>query len=331
MFSEPASCFTTQPCFPLHLLHWYKSETRLPHLAPDAALRIFCAQGLQPTSPLVRSHTIRHAMSAANGTGVKKVNGHAGKSRSHSSSEPATTSQSASAKGKQKANGDDQYDAYTSALRGVEDSDMQQRQFTRVRDGQDLDELEGGSGTGYDNVAEKGRADSSGIRPKDTYNGHSYTSNDSEKHRNAGIRSPILRSETGLGHRRIASTASDKDDIPRAGLTERDKRAMVLLVALYLLQGLPVGLAFGSIPYLLRSKLSYSQIGIFTLCTYPYSLKLLWSPVVDSLFSPKLGRRKSWIIPIQLIVGSMLWWLSNNINQYMDKVSANPVERTERS
>lgn len=87
-----------------------------------------------------------------------------------------------------------------------------------------------------------------------------------------------------------------------------------------LLQGIPVGLAFGSIPFLLRAKLSYSQIGIFTLCTYPYSLKLLWSPIVDSIFSPKLGRRKSWIVPIQTIVGVLFWWLGNNVQQMMEVV-----------
>ncbi|TNY23154.1 acetyl-coenzyme A transporter 1-domain-containing protein, partial [Rhodotorula diobovata] len=109
------------------------------------------------------------------------------------------------------------------------------------------------------------------------------------------------------------------DDLVEGGpLSTRDKRALALLVALYLLQGIPVGLAFGSIPFLLRSKLSYSQIGIFTLCTYPYSLKLLWSPVVDSCFSPKLGRRKSWIVPIQSIVGLLFWWLGNNVQQMME-------------
>ncbi|GAA5907279.1 uncharacterized protein JCM6883_001156 [Sporobolomyces salmoneus] len=102
------------------------------------------------------------------------------------------------------------------------------------------------------------------------------------------------------------------------GLSLRDQRALALLVALYLLQGIPVGLAFGSIPFLLRAKLSYSQIGIFTLCTYPYSLKLLWSPIVDSIFSPKLGRRKSWIVPIQTIVGIMFWWLGSNVQQMME-------------
>ncbi|GAA5820863.1 hypothetical protein JCM11251_001850 [Rhodosporidiobolus azoricus] len=113
----------------------------------------------------------------------------------------------------------------------------------------------------------------------------------------------------------IAEGSADGDGAP---LTTRDKRALALLVALYLLQGIPVGLAFGSIPFLLRSKLSYSQIGIFSLCTYPYSLKLLWSPVVDSIFSPKLGRRKSWIVPIQTIVGLMFWWLGSNVQQMME-------------
>jgi len=163
------------------------------------------------------------------------------------------------------------------------------------------------------------------------------------------------------GKRELASVAignPDKPDPPfkaggggggeASGLSVRDKRALALLVALCkssgntslsplfpllffslilpllildLLQGIPVGLAFGSIPFLLRAKLSYSQIGIFTLCTYPYSLKLLWSPIVDSIFSPKLGRRKSWIVPIQTIVGLMFWWLGNNVQQMMEVVS----------
>lgn len=89
-----------------------------------------------------------------------------------------------------------------------------------------------------------------------------------------------------------------------------------------LLQGIPVGLAFGSIPYLLRARLSYSQIGLFSLASYPYSLKLLWSPIVDSCYNPKWGRRKSWIVPVQLIVGCLLWWLSNNAQNLIEKVSS---------
>jgi hypothetical protein len=178
---------------------------------------------------------------------------------------------------------------------------MQQRQFTRVPDAADLDELEGGVHTSSTTpLLSNGQ--------ETRLNGLSSTVSEKERYK-AKQDDPL-----------VANGKTEEPPITSTGLTEKDKKAMVLLVALYLLQGIPVGLAFGSIPYLLRSKLSYSQIGIFTLCTYPYSLKLLWSPIVDSIFSRRIGRRKSWIIPIQTIVGLMLWWLSRNINQYMDKV-----------
>jgi hypothetical protein len=80
-----------------------------------------------------------------------------------------------------------------------------------------------------------------------------------------------------------------------------------------------VGLAFGSVPFLLKSKLSYSQIGLFSLATYPYSLKLLWSPIVDAIYSKRVGRRKSWIIPIQLLTGGLFFWLGNHIDVMFDE------------
>jgi hypothetical protein len=89
-----------------------------------------------------------------------------------------------------------------------------------------------------------------------------------------------------------------------------------------LIQGIPIGLAFGSIPFLLKSKLSYSQLGVFSLATYPYSLKLFWSPIVDSVFSPTIGRRKSWIVPMQFIIGSLMLWMSARVQNLIDVVSA---------
>ena len=93
---------------------------------------------------------------------------------------------------------------------------------------------------------------------------------------------------------------------PDAGFFElppHDRRNFLLLVLLYFLQGIPMGLASGSVPFLLKKNLSYGQIGVFSLASYPYSLKLLWSPVVDAVWSPRIGRRKSWILPIQFFSG----------------------------
>ncbi|KAG9098318.1 hypothetical protein FRC06_006539, partial [Ceratobasidium sp. 370] len=112
--------------------------------------------------------------------------------------------------------------------------------------------------------------------------------------------------------------AHDDEKRLKAPMSAKDKAAMALLITLYLIQGIPIGLAFGSVPFLLKSKLSYSQLGIFSLATYPYSLKLLWSPIVDSVFSPAIGRRKSWIMPMQLIIGSLMLWMSFNVQSLMD-------------
>ncbi|KAI8900900.1 acetyl-coenzyme A transporter 1-domain-containing protein [Globomyces pollinis-pini] len=110
-----------------------------------------------------------------------------------------------------------------------------------------------------------------------------------------------------------------KDDLKT---TKQDAKGdmgnIILLVILYLLQGVPLGLSFGSIPYILKSKLNYSDLALFSLSSYPYSLKLLWSPIVDSTFFKSIGRRKSWIIPIQFILGLFLIYMGSKINRYLE-------------
>ncbi|KAL2885691.1 acetyl-coenzyme A transporter 1 [Ceratocystis lukuohia] len=100
-------------------------------------------------------------------------------------------------------------------------------------------------------------------------------------------------------------------------LPASDQRNFGLLVLLYFLQGVPMGLATGSVPFLLKNHMSYSQIGIFSLASYPYSLKLFWSPIVDACWSPKLGRRKSWILPIQMLSGIGMLWLGSTVEEMM--------------
>ncbi|EDO15248.1 hypothetical protein Kpol_461p1, partial [Vanderwaltozyma polyspora DSM 70294] len=86
------------------------------------------------------------------------------------------------------------------------------------------------------------------------------------------------------------------------------------------------GLTFGTVPFLLKSIIkdtSFTQLGIFSIATYPYSLKILWSPIVDSIYSKRIGRRRSWIIPTQLVSGVLLFILGvaisrNHIFKYVD-------------
>ena len=104
----------------------------------------------------------------------------------------------------------------------------------------------------------------------------------------------------------------------QSNLARHDLPQFYLLVALYFVQGIPVGLAFGTVPFLLKSMakgMSFTSLGLFSMATYPYSLKILWSPVVDSCYSRRVGRRRSWIIPIQLLSGLMLWLLGHGITR----------------
>jgi MFS transporter, PAT family, solute carrier family 33 (acetyl-CoA transportor), member 1 len=98
----------------------------------------------------------------------------------------------------------------------------------------------------------------------------------------------------------------------------QDRRNFGLLVLLYFLQGVPMGLATGSVPFLLKgANLSYSALGVFSLASYPYSLKLLWSPIVDAIWTPRVGRRKSWIMPIQMLSGVGMLWLGARVKGMM--------------
>ena len=79
--------------------------------------------------------------------------------------------------------------------------------------------------------------------------------------------------------------------------------AFITIGALYITQGLPMGLAFMALPAMLRS-LGYSTeaIGMVGVVILPWALKFLWAPLVDRAQGGRLGRRQSWIVPAQIIV-----------------------------
>ncbi len=87
-----------------------------------------------------------------------------------------------------------------------------------------------------------------------------------------------------------------------------------LLIFLYFLQGLVIGLLLETIQLNLKSSFNYSEIGIYLLCSYPFSLKILWSPIVDTYYINKLGLRKTWIIFSQIISSALLIYLSYSVD-----------------
>jgi hypothetical protein len=93
---------------------------------------------------------------------------------------------------------------------------------------------------------------------------------------------------------------------------------MALLLFLYLLQGIPMGLA-SSVPLILGSKgASFSDQALFSLASWPYALKLAWAPLVDALWTPRfgLGQRKSWVVPVQIVTGVIMIALGARIGDF---------------
>lgn len=83
------------------------------------------------------------------------------------------------------------------------------------------------------------------------------------------------------------------------------------------LPGIPLGL-ISAIPMLLQNRgASYSQQAEFSFAYWPFSLKLLWAPIVDSLYWSKFGRRKSWLIPTQYLIGIFMCLISVNVSDWL--------------
>ncbi len=74
-----------------------------------------------------------------------------------------------------------------------------------------------------------------------------------------------------------------------------------LLTGLYLSQGLPFGFFTQSLPVMMRQQgYSLPDIGMTSLLALPWGLKFLWAPLVDRFGSARFGRRRSFIVPLQL-------------------------------
>ena len=100
---------------------------------------------------------------------------------------------------------------------------------------------------------------------------------------------------------------------------EGDWGAVCLLMLLYTLQGVPMGLS-QSVPIILQSRhkeISLGQLAELAAVSLPFSLKIFWAPLVDSLYSPRFGRRKTWIIPAQLGIGLLLLWSGSRIEGWL--------------
>lgn len=87
-------------------------------------------------------------------------------------------------------------------------------------------------------------------------------------------------------------------------------RLMVVLV-LGFASGLPLALTGQAMQaWLTTDGIDVATIGFLSLVGLPYTFKFLWAPLMDRFEVPFLGRRRGWLVLMQLGVGGALWWIS---------------------
>lgn len=104
-----------------------------------------------------------------------------------------------------------------------------------------------------------------------------------------------------------------------------DWGAIALLLLLYTLQGVPLGLS-GSLPMLFQERgVTTMEQAVFSMVAYPFAFKLLWAPLVDSIYIPRFGRRKTWIVPAQAAIGVLLLTSSRYVNGLLGPIGGGGV------
>src|SRR5262245_14536239 len=92
-----------------------------------------------------------------------------------------------------------------------------------------------------------------------------------------------------------------------AGFSVYLRRRMLIVFAMGFASGLPLLLTLSTLSlWLAEAGIDKTTIGLFALVGVPYSIKFLWSPVIDRVPLPPLttalGRRRGWCIAIQTLL-----------------------------
>ncbi len=82
---------------------------------------------------------------------------------------------------------------------------------------------------------------------------------------------------------------------------------LLVVLALGFISGLPLALSASTLSiWLAEAGVSLSAIGLFAAVGTPYTLKFLWSPLIDGLklplFTRVFGKRRGWLIATQLLL-----------------------------
>ena len=87
-------------------------------------------------------------------------------------------------------------------------------------------------------------------------------------------------------------------------------QCILIVLILYTLQGVTLSLFESLSLFLASNGATWKQQSIWSLVMYPFTMKLLWAPLIDVLYIRQLGRRQTWLLPVLVLLGIILIVLS---------------------
>ncbi len=96
-------------------------------------------------------------------------------------------------------------------------------------------------------------------------------------------------------------------------------RGLLMMFPMGFASGLPLALSGGTLQaWLTTAGVNIKTIGLFSMVAMPYTFKFLWSPLMDAIPIPMLGRRRGWIFLCQVVLALICAFMA----------TLNPVSKT---
>ena len=93
-------------------------------------------------------------------------------------------------------------------------------------------------------------------------------------------------------------------------MSPEDIKGSIIVLTLYIMQGFALGVVI-CVPLVLNSMgVKMEAQALFSFALYPFSFKIFWAPIVDSISFGKFGLRKVWIVFAQTTVGFLFFGTS---------------------